>query len=691
MNFQVRQGVEGLADLPLDAALHVDETCDRFESSFRSGTRPRIEDFVVDKRDPLRSVLFTELVKLEIQLRRKVDSDATIIGDEYRDRFPDFRAAVEAALMALAVPVLLPEQLRVQHDRQSVLAPKASHVAAASALSALMLPCKLGIYRLESEIGHGGMGTVYLALHPTLNRRVALKLMQPERMLKPEAVARFQREMKTVASLHHPNIVMAYDAGEANGRHFLAMEHVSGWDLASICRCYGTLPIPVACECIRQAALGLQHVYEHGFVHRDIKPSNLMLTKDGQVKLLDLGLARLRDDDQDERLTNDAPMGTIEYMAPEQAKDPHGVDIRADLYSLGCTLFKLLCGFSPFAKTGRNTMQLLSAHLQTPPPAVRDFREAVPTDLADLINRILRKDPPARPQTPSEVASALNPFASERILKSFAGTLHEISDVNGRLPEKPPDGLGMDTEQWQRSSDDHDQQFSDDSFSVPRRTDLESRPSREDSHNRIPSRRRWLVTAAVATVALTTAYFQPWRNEPAIDLLRQIDLRKNVLTGVWKNEQGVIVSPVNQPGLLRLTKVTAQDYQLDLTVNLANGKKHWTLVSTAVPRFAIDFRVTVKSTASESNPTEGGDSIPPNWKLDWDPSDQTSRHFELSVRDRRLMLRRDGTTIVEGIIPDGELSCNLPPEAKDQPGIYLLTDESVLKLSLAVLSSQEPH
>ena len=474
--------VASLADLPLDAALHVDETCDRFESAFRLGAKPRIEDFVAEKTEPLRSVLFAELVKLEIQLRLKVGSDQTIVGDEYRARFPDFREAVEAVLKALAFPVPLPEQHPVPHDdRPAALVPKANHAADANSPAELALPCQLGIYRLESKIGHGGMGTVYLALHQALDRRVAFKLMQRERMLKPEAVARFQREMKAVARLHHPNIVMAHDAGEVDGLHFLAMEHVAGWDLASICRCYGTLPIPVACECIRQVALGLQHVHEHGLVHRDIKPSNLMLTTTGEVKLLDLGLARLREDDQDERLTNDAPMGTIEYMAPEQARNPHGVDIRADLYSLGCTLFKLLSGFSPFARPPRTAIQLLSAHLETPPPSIRDSRDGVPQSLEDLINGLLRKDPADRPQTPADVVSALKPFASERILKSFAGAVLEISDSNGRLPEQAPAGVGTPTDRWQPSPDEFDHQNAganrEDPSPVPRPIDVGSRPA----------------------------------------------------------------------------------------------------------------------------------------------------------------------------------------------------------------------
>jgi serine/threonine protein kinase len=673
--------VDSLADLPLDAAIQVDETCDRFESAYRSGTRPRIEAFVDESPELVRKVLFLELVKLELQLRLMNDSDTTFIGADYRARFPEFQELLDAVLGALSPPVeLAPAHLAERRSApssnpraaQSPAARSPRHRPAANSTPELVPFAQMGSYRLESRIGQGGMGTVYLALHQALDRRVALKVMQRERMLKPEAVARFQREMKAVARLHHRNIVMAYDAGEVNGMHFLAMEHVSGWDLASICRCFETLPIPVACECIRQAAQGLQHVHEHGFVHRDIKPSNLMLTRDGDVKLLDLGLARLRDDDQDERLTNDAsPMGTIEYMAPEQARNPHGVDIRADLYSLGCTLFKLICGHSPFARPARNTVQLLSAHLETPPPSIRNCRDAVPNGLADLMEWLLRKDPADRPQTPAEVVKALKPFASERILKSFACAVTEISDARGQLPDRAPVSLGADTERWKETPEEDEPEFATPTPDIV--TPIPSQPPTLPRPDSAPvsfgTRRSWLI-GLLTCVGLVAGLFVFLRQE-----------QYDAVVGIWKTERGAVTSPAAMPGVLQLKWLSSSDYELDLTVTSISGSAQWTIVSNAQPQFSINFRPMVIM----QNVSQPRDDVPtaPNWEGEWgDYTDKSQRRFHLSVRNHRLRLERDGVMVLdEQLPPDAAQSFPLPETTRLRPGIYLLTHESSLRFS----------
>ncbi len=533
------QRPESLADLPWDSAVQLDAACDSFEAEFRSGRQPRIEDYLDGTREPERSVLFGELLKLEIQIRLKLGGDSTLVlDDDYRIRFPDLKAVVDAVFKVLQWPSQPFDAKRSLHKE----AREAAAVHSADHSQELVLPYQLGVYLLEKRIGQGGMGTVYRAVHRALDRPVAIKLMQRERLLPPEAVSRFQREMRAVAKLHHPNIVMAYDAGEAQGLHFLAMECVSGWDLASISQCCGPLPLPVACECVLQAARGLQHVYEHGLVHRDIKPSNLMLTKDGDVKLLDLGLARLREDERDERITHESsPMGTIEYMAPEQARNPHEVDIRADLYSLGCTLFKLLCGFSPFSRPQRNTIQLLSAHIEATPPALRDTRVEAPLELEDLVNRLLRKSPADRPQTPGEVVAALEPFASHSILKSFAGRLQEIADAEGRLPRKAPPGVVTVTGIWE-------QPFLETNAHV-----IDTRPAifaggATDGAVVPLHRRTWLIAAAsVAGLGLISLYFG-WPREPrAIDLLPQLDLDRSSILGKWSNSGVELLSPLTGP------------------------------------------------------------------------------------------------------------------------------------------------
>ena len=269
-------------------------------------------------------------------------------------------------------------------------------------------------YQLLVEIGSGGMGTVYKARHQKLKRLVALKILSQERMANAAAVARFEREMEAVGKLDHPNIVRATDAGEADGKHFLVMELVEGIDLARLSKKYGKLPIADACEIVRQTALGLQHAHEHGLVHRDIKPSNLLLARNRQVKILDLGLARLQSDQpaMDELTHTGQIMGTLDYMAPEQARSDRDIDIRADIYALGCTLYKLLSGHAPFSTGKQQTpFEKMRAHLETPVPPIRRHRKDVPKQLRAVLARMLAKAPANRFATPAEVAQALTPFA----------------------------------------------------------------------------------------------------------------------------------------------------------------------------------------------------------------------------------------------------------------------------------------
>jgi serine/threonine protein kinase len=282
---------------------------------------------------------------------------------------------------------------------------------------------RLRNYQLLEKLGQGGMGTVYLARHTDLDRLVAIKVLAPQRLGDAGAVARFKREMKAVGRLEHPNIVRAMDAGEEEGVHFLVMEYVPGCDVHRLVEQVGPLPAADACEIIRQAALGLQHAHEHQMVHRDVKPSNLILTQGPDrrpvVKVLDLGLALLRDlpaATVSEMTGEGVFMGTLQYTAPEQLNDAHNVDIRADVYSLGATLYKLLSGQAPFAgPVSRGALKQALTVLQEEVPAIQEQRarvsaEPLPEVLASLVHRLLAKDPSQRPATPAEVARDLEPF-----------------------------------------------------------------------------------------------------------------------------------------------------------------------------------------------------------------------------------------------------------------------------------------
>jgi len=274
----------------------------------------------------------------------------------------------------------------------------------------------LGKYKLLENIGQGGMGAVLKAEHPGLGRIVALKVMAQELLQDPDAVARFLREIRSAAALNHPNIVTAYDADCVGNTYFLVMEYMPGDDLKAWIAQHQRLPVPWACECIRQAALGLQHAHESGLVHRDIKPSNLLIVDNDDrelphVKILDMGLARFVSDTQEEGgLTRTGQiMGTPDYIAPEQGEDTHGADIRADIFSLGCTLFHAVTGQLPYS--GNNVMEKLLARVRRDAPRIRALRPEVPAGLDAVVAKMLARDPADRYHTPTEVAEALVPFA----------------------------------------------------------------------------------------------------------------------------------------------------------------------------------------------------------------------------------------------------------------------------------------
>jgi hypothetical protein len=265
-------------------------------------------------------------------------------------------------------------------------------------------------YRIIRELGRGGMGVVYQAMQTLMDRTVAVKVINPSVLEHRDSLARFQAEVKAAAKLDHANIVRAHDADQVGGLHLLVMEFVQGMSLADLVSHKGPLPIAHACHFIRQAALGLQHAFEQGMVHRDIKPQNLMVTPKGQVKILDFGLARLRSESAKGGGLTDvgAFMGTPEYVSPEQATDARTADTRADLYSLGCTLYFLLTGWPPFQEA--TVVKTVLAQIEKEAPAVQELRADVPAELSAVVARLLAKDPAQRYQTPIELAQALVPL-----------------------------------------------------------------------------------------------------------------------------------------------------------------------------------------------------------------------------------------------------------------------------------------
>jgi serine/threonine protein kinase len=291
----------------------------------------------------------------------------------------------------------------------------------------------LGPYVLLERLGAGGMGEVFKARHMIMNRIVALKVLRKELVDQTDLVQRFQREMAAAAKLVHPNIVVAYDAAEINGIHFMAMEYVHGQNLKRRMKRLGQFQVGTSCEFVRQAALGLQHAHEQGLVHRDMKPSNLLLTIEpvtGKplIKIMDFGLARFTSEQVDTRPAITAEgqaMGTPDFMSPEQAQNARAADIRADIYSLGCVLYFFLTGKSPFA--GKSMLERLTARLVSDPLPLRDLRREVSAELEQVVLKMMARDPGARYQTPSEVATALAPFARTRASGGRRPPAYEIS------------------------------------------------------------------------------------------------------------------------------------------------------------------------------------------------------------------------------------------------------------------------
>jgi len=269
----------------------------------------------------------------------------------------------------------------------------------------------IGAYRVMDKIGAGGMGIVYLGEHEKLKRRVAIKILPEDKTKDKLALERFYREARAAAALDHPNIVKAFDVSEQNGMHYLVMEYIDGNNLQKYVDTKGPLPWKTAINILIQACKGLQHASERNMVHRDIKPANILVDKAGQVKILDLGLARSFQVVQD-NLTQDLSdgsdvMGSIDYIAPEQAIANNAVDVRADIYSLGATFYTLVTGKPPV--DGTTAQKLLQHQMQMPAPISR-LRPEVPESLNNVIFKMMAKRPEYRYTTPNEVIAALTPF-----------------------------------------------------------------------------------------------------------------------------------------------------------------------------------------------------------------------------------------------------------------------------------------
>ncbi|MDR1963390.1 MAG: serine/threonine protein kinase [Planctomycetaceae bacterium] len=407
----------------------IDDLCDEFEAALRKGDSVQIEDFLNRVEEEHRPQLLRELLEIEIELSAGKSNAPTFlmkIQDSLHDRFPEQSEQIDSIIRRIA-------RLR-----------------------------QIGDYEILEELGHGGMGIVYKARQKLLNQTVAIKVLSQTLLNDSQAVGRFRREMQLIGGLNHPNIVRALNAGETDGIHYLVMEFIDGTTLQRLgdqlrkeyeksnfsvdetttpsypvqklsfsSRNFSSavavpshpiikplFSVGAACEAIRQAALGLQHAHEFQLVHRDIKPANLMIDRHGTVKILDLGLGKFlaeqRSSDYNTSLTiAGTTIGTIDYISPEQCESAGDVDIRADLYSLGCTLYFLLTGKPPYTGSRYDTTRKkLMAHIIGEVPKLRKTVAEIPEELEAVLQKVLAKEPDERFQTPLELAAALQPFAS---------------------------------------------------------------------------------------------------------------------------------------------------------------------------------------------------------------------------------------------------------------------------------------
>jgi serine/threonine protein kinase len=432
-----------MSELPTADWKWIDAAAGRFERAWKKGPRPRIEDFLAGVPEPQRPPLLAELLRVERELRQGMGDEPT--AEEYHRRFPEHEVVVTSVFNPC------PES-PIAAGRASLLTSTRARSSSAS-WQGSPLPAALANhpdYEIIRQLGHGGMGVVFLAHNRLLGRDEVLKVMGQHIVEQPGVLDRFLREIRAVAKLRHPNIVSAYSAFRCGESLVFAMEYVEGLDLARMVKAKGPMPTAHVCYFVHQAALGLQHAHEEGMVHRDIKPGNLMLSRNKDravIKLLDFGLSKASREQKvmdlqrgGSNLQGEAPgtltgagemLGTPDFVAPEQIVDAQRADIRADIYSLGCTLYYLLSGRPPFQTTTHQNV--LQAHQSVDARLLNLVRPEVPPELAALVAKMMAKEPGQRFQTPAEVAQALVPFFSRKVTASMAEG-HRASQEAWREP-----------------------------------------------------------------------------------------------------------------------------------------------------------------------------------------------------------------------------------------------------------------
>lgn len=450
--------------LPSDLMLKINQLCDQFESELKQGNLPSINAYLDDIAVEYRDVILKELIPLEVEHRfehgeqpdsseyltqfpaldqewvltviRKTRAESNTVSankkrngnqnktselsfEQYVSQVTESGIISQRNLTELIEDCDKTQKPKTIVDLSEFLVQKGklTKYQANALSSAEDQPLLIGDYLIQEPIGSGGMGTVYKAIHQRMKRVVALKVIRSDMNQVPDRLKRFEREVQTAARLSHPHIVTAYDAGEEHGVHYLICEYIDGESLTELVRGSGPLDFSDAINCILQVARGLEYAHGQGVIHRDIKPANILVDDQGDLKILDMGLARLQQSSEDllangsqtELTTSQFFMGTIDYMAPEQARNTKLADHRSDIYSLGCTLYFLLTAKPVYE--GETTVERILAHKEQPIPSLSALGRQVPTEFDPIFTKMLAKEPDDRYNNVTELISDLNKFS----------------------------------------------------------------------------------------------------------------------------------------------------------------------------------------------------------------------------------------------------------------------------------------
>lgn len=316
---------------------------------------------------------------------------------------------LEACWDAIPVEKRTPDAIDRRLARQAVTAGLLTLWQAQQILAGRQNGLRIGRYVLLDQIGHGGMGRVYLARDTRLGRPVAIKVLSRERSQSPRALARFRREARVGAQLQHENLIRVYDEGEYGGMPYLVMEYIEGRTVAQLIAEQGPLDPRAAADLARQVALGLDHLHQKGLLHRDVNPANILVDRDGTAKLTDLGLAIDLNDAEDVVTRDGATVGTFDYISPEQARNPRQIDTRSDIYSLGCSLYQMIAGRVPFP--AQSLPEKLFAHQSAQAEPLTSLAPGTPEGLDAVVRKMMAKSPADRYARPADAARALEPFA----------------------------------------------------------------------------------------------------------------------------------------------------------------------------------------------------------------------------------------------------------------------------------------